>query len=133
MVRLAIRCPQLELQGGPSDRSAHGSFPETGRAALDRVLELLERTQRSPTELRVLLGLLDREASLPELADALGQGPTEIRRAGQSLAMRGLVRWQHVGRNKQTRLGITATGSAAMRVWLTAGGEKAALERTGSC
>ena len=133
MVQLAIRCPHLELQGGPSDRSADGSFPGTGRAALDRVLELLERTQRSPTELRVLLGLLDREASLTELADALGQGPAEIRRAGRSLAMRGLARWQHVGRNKETRLGITAAGSAAMRALLTAGGEKAALERTVSC
>jgi hypothetical protein len=78
----------------------------------------------------VLLGLLDREASLAELGDALGQGPTEIRRAGQSLAMRGLVRWQHVGRNKETRLGITAAGLAAIRALLAPGGEKTALERT---
>jgi N-acyl-D-aspartate/D-glutamate deacylase len=133
MVQLAIRCPHLELQGVPSDRSADGSISGTGRAVLDRVLELLERTQRSPTEMRVLLRLLDREASLAELADALGQAPVEIRRAGRSLAMLALVRWQHVGRNKETRLGITAAGLAAMRALLTAGGEKAAVERTASC
>jgi hypothetical protein len=39
--------------------------------------------------------------------------------------MRGLVRWQHVGWQKQTRLGITLAGLATVRAMLTAAGEAA--------
>jgi DNA-binding MarR family transcriptional regulator len=92
---------------------------ETARA-LDRVLELLERRQLPATELRVLLRLVDREASLSELAEVLSHRPIDITRAGRSLAMRGLVRWRHLGRRKETRLGITAAGLATIRALLTA-------------
>lgn len=91
-----------------------------GQASLDRVLELVELRQLSATELRLLLALVDREASLSELAEALGQRPVEIRRAGRSLAMRGLVQWRHVGGRKKTRLGITPNGLATIRALLTA-------------
>lgn len=109
----------------PNGRHADGSISGTARAALDRVLELLGRRQLSATELRVLLRLLDREASLSELAEALGYPPVEIRRASRSLAMRGLVRWRHVGRRKRTRLAITAAGLATVRALLTAAGQAA--------
>jgi DNA-binding MarR family transcriptional regulator len=100
--------------------------PGGERAALDRVLELLRRRRLSATEMRVLLVLLDRKASLTELAEALGQRPVEIRRAGRSLAARGLVRWQHVGRRKETHIEITAEGLATIRALLPAAGRMGA-------
>jgi DNA-binding MarR family transcriptional regulator len=84
------------------------------RTALDRVLELVERRHLSATELRVLFALIDGEASLFELAEALVRRPIEIRRAGRSLAGRGLVRWRHVGVRKATRLTITPAGLATV-------------------
>jgi DNA-binding MarR family transcriptional regulator len=97
-----------------------------GRAALDRVLELVERRKLSATELRVLLVLRDRGAGLPELAEALDQRPDEITRAGRSLSFRGLIRWQHVGRPEQTRLEITRSGLTTVRALLTAAGATSA-------
>ena len=99
-------------------------------ATLDRVLELVERRKLSATELRVLLALLDRGACLSELAEALDQRPAEITRAGRSLSMRGLIRWYHVGRRKQTRLEITSSGLTTVRALLTtAGATSAATDR----
>jgi DNA-binding MarR family transcriptional regulator len=87
---------------------------------LDRVLELVERRKLSATELRVLLALLDRGACLSDLAEALDLRPDEITRASRSLSMRGLIRWHHVGRRKQTRLEITSSGLTTVRALLTA-------------
>lgn len=92
------------------------------RARLDRVLELVERRNVSATELRVLLALVDRGACLADLADALDQRPDEITRAGRRLSMRGLIRWHHVGRRKQTRLEISSSGLTTVRALLTAAG-----------
>jgi DNA-binding MarR family transcriptional regulator len=89
-------------------------------ATLDRVLELVERRSLSATELRVLLALLDRGGSLPDLAETLDRSPDEITRAGRSLSMRGLIRWHHVGRRKQSRLEITSSGLTTVRALLTA-------------
>jgi DNA-binding MarR family transcriptional regulator len=99
----------------PSDRATLAAG-----ATLDRVLELVERRKLSATELRVLLALLDRGASLPDLAEALDQSADEITRAGRSLSMRGLIRWHHVGRRKQSRLEITSSGLTTVRALLTA-------------
>jgi DNA-binding MarR family transcriptional regulator len=95
-------------------------------ATLDRVLELVERRKLSATELRVLLALLDRGASLSDLGEALDQSPDEIARAGRSLSMRGLIRWHHVGRRKQSRLEITSSGLTTVRALLTAAGARSA-------
>lgn len=147
MVQLAIRChpcvpisvtelegwlaeaePLLAGRKGPRDMSRQAiaasvaGVPNFG-PSLDRVLELIERRQLSATELRLLLHLVDRDASLRELADALGQQRVNVRRAGRSLAMRGLVRWLHVGRRKETRFGITANGLATIRAFLTEAGQ----------
>ena len=54
------------------------------------------------------------------------RGPTEITRAGRSLSMRGLIRWHHVGRRKQTRLEITSSGLTTVRALLTAAGATSA-------
>lgn len=86
-----------------------------GRTEIDRVLEVLERRGLSPGELRVLLCLLDREASLAELAEALSRPLDEVRRSGGRLTRRGLVRWYHVGRRDETRLTITRDGRATVQ------------------
>jgi DNA-binding MarR family transcriptional regulator len=101
-------------------------------ATLDRILELFERRELSATELRVLLALRDREASLPEVAAALHLRPDEITRAGRSLSMRGLIRWHHVGRRTETRLAITSSGLTTVRALLTAAGVPADSTAMGS-
>jgi DNA-binding MarR family transcriptional regulator len=105
----------------PSDRSI-----DAAGATLDRVLELVEGSKLSANELRVLLALFDRGACLADLAEALDQRPAEITRAGRSLSMRGLIRWHHVGRRKQTRLEITSSGLTTVRPLLTAAGPASA-------
>ena len=40
--------------------------------------------------------------------------------------MRGLIRWHHVGRRKQTRLEITSSGLTTVRPLLTAAGATSA-------
>lgn len=105
----------------PSDRPTLAAG-----ATLDRVLKLVERSKLSATELRVLLGLLNRGACLADLAEALDERPAEITRAGRSLSMRGLTRWHHAGRRKETRLEITSSGLTTVRALLTAVGAPAA-------
>ena len=105
----------------PSDRPILAA-----RATLDRVLELVERRKLSATELRVLLALLDRGASLADLAEALDERPDEITRASRRLSMRGLIRWHHVGKRTQTRLEITTSGLTTVRALLTAAGATSA-------
>ena len=80
----------------------------------------LEQRRLSPTEVRVLLNLLDREASLVDVADALGHQASVITRAAGGLDSRGLVRWFHAAHTKESRLAITADGLAAMRAMLAA-------------
>jgi DNA-binding MarR family transcriptional regulator len=99
-----------------------GSNSRTARAALDRVLELVGRRRLSAAELRLLLHLIDREAGIPELAEALGQRPGDVRRGGRRLAARGLVRWRHVDPRKDTRLAITPAGLTTVQALLTAVG-----------
>jgi DNA-binding MarR family transcriptional regulator len=84
------------------------------------MLVLWQRRGLAATELRMLLALLDRDASLSELAEVLGERPIEIRRAGRTLSARGLVRWCHVGRRKETRVELTAAGLATIRPMLRA-------------
>jgi DNA-binding MarR family transcriptional regulator len=92
----------------------------TRRQAIDRALAVLEQRRLSPTEVRVLLNLLDREASLVDVANALGHSPRVITRAAGGLDSRGLVRWFHAADTKESRLAITADGLAATRALLAA-------------
>jgi predicted transcriptional regulator len=90
--------------------------------ALDRVLALIARRGLSATELRMLLRVVDRDASIPELAEALEQRPRDVRRYGRRLASRGLVSWRHMGTPTQTRGGMTPSGLTTVRALLTAAG-----------
>src|SRR5215211_4704104 len=92
----------------------HGCMAATtqGRSEMDRVLEVLERRGLSLGELRLLFRLLNREASLAELGEALGKPVSDVGRTGNRLARRGLVRWYHVGPRDETRLTLTSDGWA---------------------
>jgi DNA-binding MarR family transcriptional regulator len=79
---------------------------------------MLEQRGLSPTEVRVLLHLLDRERSLVDVADALRHPPSVITRAAGGLDSRGLVRWFHAAHTKESRLAITADGLATTRALL---------------
>jgi DNA-binding MarR family transcriptional regulator len=85
------------------------------------VLATLEQRRLSPTEVRVLVNLLDREGSLVDVADALGHPPSVITRSAGALDSRGLVRWFHAAHTTESRLAITADGLAAMRALLAEG------------
>jgi DNA-binding MarR family transcriptional regulator len=84
---------------------------------LDRFLELVHHEDLSPLDLRVLLRVTDREATVRELANSMGQHPIVLRRASARLVARGLLR----RRRRQTRhhrlevtLATTATGMGAL-------------------
>jgi len=101
----------------------HADPPTPGRTAapaLDRVLELLERSRLSATELRILVALLGSEMPVYELAETLGRPSVEIRREGGRLYVRGLLRWRHDAVSSETVFGITRTGLATLRPLLTA-------------
>jgi hypothetical protein len=92
---------------------------------LDRILELLERRGLSVTELRVLLALHEREATIADLAEQLGQRSGATWRASRALSARGLARWHQVGRRKKSAVAITAAGLVTIRPFLTAVGPAA--------
>lgn len=100
------------------DHTARGLDPTLARA-LDHALELAGRRRLEAADLRVLLALLDRDESLSELAESLHLPPAEIRCAGRSLAMHGLVRWLHPGPRHETRLEITPGGLTTVEALLT--------------
>jgi DNA-binding MarR family transcriptional regulator len=82
-------------------------------AGLDGVLELLEEGRYSATELRVLLELVDRrDATITELATALGAPLSDLRPATRRLANRGLLRSWHEARTEQTLFALTPAGLA---------------------
>ena len=105
----------------------HRCMTTTAPTVLDRVLEVFDHRGLSACELRVLLKLFDREASLSEIAEALGKPPSEVTRAGRRLATRGLVRWYHLGAREESRLVITTGGLATIQALLAAA-ERAAEE-----
>ena len=84
------------------------------------MLELVGRRGLSAVELRILVRLVDREASIPELAEALEERPVDVRRCGRRLSARGLVSWRHAGPLKHTQLAITPAGLTTVRELLTA-------------
>jgi DNA-binding MarR family transcriptional regulator len=91
-------------------------------SALDRTLDILERRRLSAAELRVLVELVDHEATVGELANTLGRQAAEIACTSRRLAVRGLIRRRHGPDDVPTVLSITQTGVATVRPLLTAAG-----------
>lgn len=114
------RAPERESAGGSG--TSEGSTAASEHYVLDRILELLERRGLSVTEMRVLLALHEREATIADLAEQLGQRSGATWRAGRALSARGLARWHQVGRRRRTAVAITPAGLVTLRPFLTAAG-----------
>jgi hypothetical protein len=82
------------------------------QSILDDLLTVLQASELSVLELRVLLHLADHNASPAHLADALDTEPKTIGRATRSLAMRGLIgRWfEESGRESHFEFRIRSGG-----------------------
>ena len=85
--------------------------------AFDRLLESVHREHLSPFDLRVLLRVTDREATVVGLAESLGQPPRVLRRASARLVARGLLRRRR-RRDRhdhmEVTLAMTASGMSAL-------------------
>ena len=90
--------------------------------AVDRALDLLERTRLSAGEFRILLAVRDGERSVSVLAHAFERRPRQLRRTATRLYARGLIRWRHDAETKDALFAITTAGRNAVRPVLTAMG-----------
>jgi len=91
-----------------ADRSPEGK--------LDELLATIERSGLSPTEIRVLLWLAEREATAAELTEVLPQRAGAITGVAYRLAMRGLIRRRFEnGQRSGFVFAITSTGMLALR------------------
>lgn len=89
--------------------------------AVDRALEVIERSRLSASELRILLTVRDGEVSLSDAARALGRQPTQLRRAAARLYARGFLRWRHDAETKVPVFGMTPAGRDLVRPLLSTG------------
>jgi hypothetical protein len=80
--------------------------------AFDRLLESVHREHLSPFDLRVLLRVTDREATVDDLAESMGQPPSVLRRGGARLVARGLLRRRR-RRNRHHHLEVTLATTAS--------------------
>jgi hypothetical protein len=96
--------------------------PHTRRAArrLDLLLELLERRELSPEELRVLLAVAGGELSLSRLAETLRKPTRLVRRAAWRLYLEGMLRQRHDSATEGPAFAITSRGVAALKPLVTA-------------
>jgi hypothetical protein len=94
---------------------AHAPAAHAAETAVDHVLELIEHSRLSAQELRILLALVDREATDLELAEASGWASWEIRRTAARLYGRGLLRWRDDIKRRAAIFGITPPGLAMVR------------------
>jgi DNA-binding MarR family transcriptional regulator len=112
----------------PPDAETDAVSPER---ALDELLATLERGELSPTEIRVLLWLAEREATAAELTDALQHQPGAITTVAYRLAMRGLIRrWFEGGQRARSVFAITSAGMLALRPllqWVSEAGPGASV------
>jgi DNA-binding MarR family transcriptional regulator len=89
----AVAVPnQLEAAADTLSASDDALARQHRSLSLDRFLELVHREDLSPVDLRVLLRVTNREATVRELASSMGLPPTVIRRASGRLVARGLLR-----------------------------------------
>jgi DNA-binding MarR family transcriptional regulator len=97
--------------------------PSVAHDPVDLALDLLEQHRLSPMELRILLGVRDRERSESKLARRLGHARTAIRRSAGSLYARGLVRWRYLDGGDDSSFSLTPAGKMLLRSLAPAGRE----------
>ena len=104
-----------------SDRDpARGRLDNAVRGRLDRVLQLIERRPMSALELRILLRLVDGQATVPALAEALERPTTEVWVAARDLARRGFAVRRSDGPGCESVYATTRTGVTTIRPLMTA-------------
>jgi nucleotide-binding universal stress UspA family protein len=108
-------------------RAATANGRGTNDAALEQLLEVLERERLTPLEMRILLRAADRETTNRDIAGSTEQPPSRIGRASTRLVARGLLR-RHRRAGHPLKLTLTATraGTSALQRISTALGECAA-------
>ena len=100
---------------------SHARATRARAHAVDRALDLLERSGLSSSELRILLAIRDGEVSVSALAEAFDRRPVQLRRTAARLYARGLLHWRHEGATKEAVFGITPAGRAMVRPLLSVG------------
>jgi DNA-binding MarR family transcriptional regulator len=115
--RASSRCGLVQPDSGANGK------PLGPEPALDGLLAALERSELSATEIRLLLWLAEREATVTQLTAVLGQRPRVITSVAYRLAMRGLIRRRfESGQRSGFVFGITSAGELALRPllqWVT--------------
>ena len=103
--------------------------PNARRAAqrLDLLLELLERRELSPEDLRVLLAVAGGELSLGRLAQVLDKPTRLVRRAAWRLYLAGMLRQRHESGSQGPAFAITTRGLAALKPLVTAAAGRGAV------
>lgn len=97
---------------------------------LARVLDLVEHSGLSATDLRVLLELVDhRDASISELERMLADHHSDVRRAVRDVSVHGLVRAYHGRGTDETLLELNPSGRAVMEKLLAAANPPDGLSR----
>jgi nucleotide-binding universal stress UspA family protein/DNA-binding MarR family transcriptional regulator len=86
----------------------------TAPDALEQLLERLQREQLTALDLRILRLLAGHELTIAEIAQALAQPPSTIRRASARLVARGLLRRNRRGRPLKLTLDATERGTSAL-------------------
>ena len=66
-------------------------------------------------ELRILLALQDREASLAEFVENFGRAPQAIRPSAGALYARGLLHWRYADEGEESVFSLTHAGRAVIR------------------
>jgi DNA-binding MarR family transcriptional regulator len=125
--------PAIDTAGAAGERSGAPPDAVNPQRALDDLLATLERGELSPTEVRVLLSLAEREATVAELTDALQQRPGALTSVVYRLAMRGLIRRRfESGQWSGFVFAITSAGMLALRPLLQRVSEPAPQAGTNS-
>jgi DNA-binding MarR family transcriptional regulator len=108
--------PAINTPDAVWERSGTPPDAVNPQRSLDDLLATLERGELSPTEIRVLLSLAEREATVAELTDALQQRPGALTSVVYRLAMRGLIRRRfESGQRSGFVFAITSVGMLALR------------------
>jgi hypothetical protein len=93
----------------------------TATYGLDRVLAVLAAQRRSAAELRLLVALSERDLTLAEASDRLGdRSPEEIAQTARRLAGARLIRYGLSHQRGETVLSITGAGLVSVRPLLSA-------------
>ena len=120
---MGVRLRTAEAQGMQILPSSVNRPTPAGRWSarrLDVLLELLERRDLGPSELRILLAVGQQEATLGELSRRLEQPEATVRKSAWQLALDGMLRQERDEVTKEPAFAITPRGVATLKPLITA-------------